>query len=378
MSTILALPREMLLSCFFSLSYQELARCSCVCKLFWEVANDNSLWKLWCKEVWKWDVEVVKNVDFKELFVNLLHGKAESFLISLDGCDHCCLRSSVAKIVGRTQFELLDITDPREVNVIEEISLDQQFRNDDIVWIYEWRERLVVVQTEGVLIEEKSGSRQFTRHPLKNHPFEWSQLCGDRLCFVHEREINQTKYYQLDVMDLTRPQTFSEPLSLFFHVVGLQEPCSLYADDKNLYIGYTSGIVTIHEVETLAWKSYFQPHLTSITDLHAIGPRLLTASYQVQNLWDVQFRITRAATIKIDYCSALQVLGNRVFFSCAKGIEIYDDKALNKVAALPSRWRPSHSLHFIDSKVVRFVDGYLEVFDFALRTQAEPMQLSSE
>jgi hypothetical protein len=378
MSTILALPREMLLSCFSSLPYRERTGYSFVCKLFWEVANDNSLWKLWCKDVWKWDVEVIKNVDFKVLFFNLLNAKAASFLISLDGCDHCCLRSSVAKIVGRTKFELLDITDPREVNVIEEISLDQQFTNDAVVWVYEWRERLVVVQTKGFLIEEKSGSRQFTRHPLKNHPFEWSQLCGDRLCFVLEREIGDVKYTQLAVMDLTQPQTFSEPFSLFSHDSVLEEPCSLYADDKNMYVGYLPGFVSIHELETLAWKACFQMHLTKITDLHSIGSRLLTASYNILKIWDLQPKITCAAITKIDDCSTLQVLSHRVFVSGANGIEIYDDKALNKVATLPSLWKPSHGLHFIDSKVIRFVDGYLEVFDFALRTQAEPMQLSSE
>jgi hypothetical protein len=411
MHGIFTLPNELQLHCFsFLLSCKDLAICSCVCKHFTTVANDNSLWKQWCAKVWHWNVEKIQDVEFKELFVNLFQATPETTIIPLwEGTlDWFCLKDTIIRLARDDTFQILDISDPKDVKVTTSFDLEPP-EMSYVMSVMEWRQRVVVVYSQAVFIEKEIGLREFDCYHMET-AYEVARLFNDTLCFLlakddssAEEDEAETMWDYIEIMDLNQPTQPRKILQSSNDNQQMDPFNTFYISDEHMIKGYTSGTVSIEPISQQAWQRAFsraheaafsQAHSTAVWKIQSVGQRLLTiaafwqahdtAVWKVQRfgknlftmdehgikVWENCFK-PPIKTVNVYGHKAINSLGPRVFVSSSSGIEIWDYMTLAKIATIPSQAKSPIELHFIGSKIVRFVEAGLEVFDFAPKSTSQ-------
>jgi hypothetical protein len=409
MHGIFTLPNELQLHCFsFLLSCKDLAICSCVCKHFTTVANDNSLWKQWCVKVWHWNVEKIQGVEFKELFVNLFRATPETTIIPLGRsmADYFCLRGSIIQVEQDKKFQILDISDPKDVKITSFVLKPPKMSY--VMSVMEWRQRVVVVYSQAVFIEKGIGSRAFDCYKIEA-TYEVARLFNDNLCFLladdassAEEDEAETTWDYIEIMDLNQPTQPCKKLQSYNDNQRLHPHNTFYIADEHIMKGYASGAVSIEPISQQAWQTAFsqaykdltqghntavwkivsvgpsltaaafwQPHDTAVWQVQPIGKRLCTMDAHGIKVWGNCFKLP-IKTVNVFGNKAIKVLWPRVFVSSSRGIEIWDYTTLETIATIPSQATKSPiELHFIGSKIVRFVEAGLEVFDFAPKSTSQ-------
>jgi hypothetical protein len=384
MNRIFTLPNELQLHCFsFLPSYKDLVVCSYVCKHFTAVANDNNLWKQWCVKVWHWNVAKMQGVEFKGFFVNLFQATPETTIIPLERsmADYFCLRGSIIQVKSEKKFQVLDISDPKHTKVTASFVLEPP-EMSAVTSVMEWRQRVVVVYSNAVFIEKGIGLREFACYHMET-AYELVRRLNNKLYFLlaendswTEEDEAETIYDHIEIMDLNQPTQSRKKLQLYnaggpMHPRNTLYVSDFYVSDKAVIVGYDSGQVGVHcKLYTPFGVKFWQAHDETVWQVQNVGKRLATTGPDGIKVWENCGK-PPIKTVNMEGNKAIKALGPRVFVSSSSGIEIWDYTTLAKIATIPSQAKSPVELHFIGSKIVRFVEAGLEVFDFAPKSTSQ-------